>query len=225
MPWQILPVPSRGYLLVARVQGIPLRIHWSTPLGMLFFGRFAFVPGFWLGYLLLVGVHEAGHAWLARRMGLRPLGIEIHALGGQCRYAGDVVSAWQRAVIAWGGVLAQAALLALALVARLAPWPPGAVLDQLFDALTWTNVWLMGLNLLPLPPLDGAEAWPLFGLLRGKLARRREKAARSRLVRSARDVPGPLDVGAVDDAAVRETVRRALADAAKGARRGPRSGA
>ena len=29
-------------------RGIPLRVHWSAPLAALFFGRFEFVPVFWL---------------------------------------------------------------------------------------------------------------------------------------------------------------------------------
>lgn len=224
-----------GYLTVARWRGTPIRVHWSTPIGMLVFGRFALVPGFWLGYLLLVGLHEMGHAYLSHRVGLRAHSIEIHALGGQCRYGGYSVSPWQRAVVAWGGVLAQAILLAIALVAVLVvPVPPSAFSAELLSALTWTNVWLMMLNLMPIPPLDGAEAWKLPRLWRERRGRRAAREARDRIEvrvkaprarsadgarRSAPGDEGPLALGEVDEEAVRETVRRALADAAKESRR------
>ena len=204
-----------GYVTVARWKGTPIRVHWSTPIGMLVFGRFAFVPGFWLGYLLLVGLHELGHAYLSRRVGLEAHAIEIHALGGQCRYGGYSVSPWQRAVVAWGGVLAQAVLLVLAAMAVLVmPVPSSGFVAELLSALLWTNVYLIGLNLIPIAPLDGAEAWKLPRLWRERRARRAARAARDRV-----DVRVPLALGEVDEKAVRETVRRALADAAAESRR------
>ncbi|HVV86735.1 MAG TPA: hypothetical protein VHE35_26940 [Kofleriaceae bacterium] len=59
-------------------------------------------------------------------------------------------------------------------------------MQQLVGALTVGNVWLMAINLLPIPPLDGAEAWPLFPLLwrhvrDGRRRRRRARATRSTL--------------------------------------------
>jgi Zn-dependent protease len=45
---------------------------------------------------------------------------------------------------------------------------------QLVRAFTVTNAWLIALNLLPIPPLDGAEAWKLGKLIRD----RRRRAAR-----------------------------------------------
>jgi stage IV sporulation protein FB len=212
-----------GYLTVARWKGTPIRIHWSTPLGMLLFGRFQLVPGFWLGYLVIVGLHEMGHAHLSRRMGLRATSIEIHALGGQCRYGGASVSPWQRAVVAWGGVLAQAMLLVPAVLVSVLVSAPGDYGAQFLSALTWTNVWLMALNLMPIAPLDGAEAWRLPRLWRARRGRRGARAARERVeVRvppSRKPEGGPLALGEVDEAAVRETVRRALADAARDSKR------
>ncbi|MEZ4248025.1 MAG: hypothetical protein R3B99_07280 [Polyangiales bacterium] len=35
---------STGFWTIGRYRGIPIRLHWSIPLGALF-GRFAFVPG------------------------------------------------------------------------------------------------------------------------------------------------------------------------------------
>jgi len=34
------------------------------------------------------------------------------------------------------------------------------------EVFTRTNFWLMAFNLVPFPPLDGAEAWKIVGQLR-----------------------------------------------------------
>jgi hypothetical protein len=211
-----------GYVTVARWKGTPIRVHWTTPIGMLMFGGLRFAPGIWLGYLLIVCLHEMGHAWLSRRMGLEAMSIDIHAFGGLCRYGGSSISAWQRSVVAWGGVLAQAIILAIACVAIVVlPAPPIPFAADLLGALTWTNLVLIGLNLLPFPPLDGAEAWRIIGLARDRRKRAAMRNARSHVEARvpARDA---LEIGEVDEAAVRETVRRALADAARSTKRGER---
>ena len=67
-PGCILPaVFARGYLTLARFRGAPVRVHWSTPIGALFFTRFAFLPGAWLGFFLLLLLHELGHLLAAAR--------------------------------------------------------------------------------------------------------------------------------------------------------------
>ena len=43
---------STGYLTALRFRGIPVRFHWTMPLGALFAGRFEFVPGVWLGFVI-----------------------------------------------------------------------------------------------------------------------------------------------------------------------------
>jgi Zn-dependent protease len=88
--------------------------------------------------------------------------VDVHGLGGQCAYAG-LPTARQQAIIAWGGVIAQGALLVASLVVFGAlGWPGGGQLGELCHALTWTNASVAALNLLPIPPLDGADAWTLF---------------------------------------------------------------
>jgi hypothetical protein len=41
----------------------------------------------------------------------------------------------------------------------------------LAQVFTTTNLWIIGFNLLPIEPLDGARAWPLFPLLWRRLRR------------------------------------------------------
>lgn len=154
---------DQGYLTLFRIARIPVRAHWSVPLGLLLFSRLRIAPGVWLGFLLVILLHELGHAFLVRRYGLSVLGIDLSGLGGVCKYAGGP-SPWQTAVIAWGGVLAQAPLALAAFVA----WHFGVVVPrspftyELLDMLVWGNLWIAGFNLLPVGGLDGATAWPLL---------------------------------------------------------------
>jgi Zn-dependent protease len=154
-----------GYLHIGRFRGVPVRVHVLTPLGALFFSGFRFEPGAWLGFVLLVLVHEIGHALLVMRYGLGVSSIDLHAYGGATRWAGQA-SDHQRSVIAWGGVLAQAALFAATVAALGFLGPPRSLFGrELAYVFTTTNLWLMALNLIPFAPLDGAEAWKLAGEL------------------------------------------------------------
>ena len=152
---------DRGYLTLGRIHGIPIRAHWTMPLGALIFGGFRFAPAFWLGFFLLVLAHELGHAYFVRRYRHHVLAIEVTGFGGLCRWSG-YATPYERAVIAWGGVVAQGLILILA-VALLMVFGPVRSLwaAELAHVFTTTNLWLIGLNLLPFRPLDGAEAWPL----------------------------------------------------------------
>lgn len=179
---------SRGFLTVARIRGIPVRFHWTTPLCAFIAGRFDFVPGLWLGYLLLVLFHELGHAAVVRYHGHEVESIDVHGLGGLCRWSG-LATPIERATIAWGGVWAQMVIFAGAHIALAALGrPESSFVAQMAHAATSVNLWLMAINLIPLPPLDGVEAWTLFPLL---WARRRLKKMRppiTRLIAVPREV-------------------------------------
>ncbi len=167
----------RGWWIVAgRPFGMPLRLHLLLPLGLLFFGGLRWAPGAWLAFVLVVVVHELGHAWMARAVGARPTAIDVHPLGGACRYTG-ATSPFSRALVAWGGPLAQLLLLVAALVAFAAAGP---VLDQfsldLRHGLVAANAWMLLLNLLPIPPFDGAEAFKVVPLMAAARARARRSA-------------------------------------------------
>jgi Zn-dependent protease len=182
---------ERGYLRIGSVRGVPVRLHWTLPLGALVFSGFRFAPVFWFAFFFLVFIHELGHAVLVQRFGHRATSIEITGFGGLCRWNGHA-SALERAAIAWGGVAAQAALgLSTVLVLLVAGRPSHPALAELAYVFTWTNLWLVGINLLPFPPLDGAEAWKLPALarharigdaLRNLLPRRRQGRRADRAV-------------------------------------------
>lgn len=181
---------ERGYLRLFRLRGIPIRVHWTLPLGVLFFSGGRIAPGLWLGIVALIVLHELGHAFLVHRSGLVNLGIDITGFGGRCQWAGSPTPT-QRALIAWGGVLAQLALLAVTGLAVLVLGRPTTpFLADVVHAFVTTNLFLMAINLIPFRPLDGAEAWPLFGHLAKSWRRRREWKRRvTKAQKDARDAP------------------------------------
>ncbi len=145
-----------------RLRGAPVRLHWTIPVVGFLFSGFRFDPGFILGFVLLVMLHELGHALLVWRTGHRVTGIEVTGLGGLCHWSGNATP-FESSLIAWGGVLMQGALYAAVWIAlRFAGPPPSAFVWSLLTVFLGANLWLITLNLIPLPPLDGAEAWQIF---------------------------------------------------------------
>lgn len=170
---------SNGYLTLGRLAGVPVRVHWTLPLGAIFFSRFTWSPGFWLGFFLLILAHELGHAALVKLCKAHVVEVTVHGIGGECRYHGGV-SETQGSIIAWGGVLAQATLLVAALIVRATVGYPSAFVAQLLSVWIDSNLTLMAINLLPIAPLDGATAWKLPGLLRRRWQQRSQTRARAR---------------------------------------------
>jgi Zn-dependent protease len=148
----------------------------------------SWAPGAWLGFALLVLVHELGHAVMVRAHRFRVVGIDVHGMGGECQWAGPA-SERQAAAIAWGGVLAQLVVLFTTPIwgDRL-PQPAPPFATDLITAFTTTNVILIALNLLPVAPLDGATAWKILRV-RDLLPSRKEVDLRRR----ARAIQRELD--------------------------------
>ena len=148
-----------GYLQVASWKGTPIRLHWTLPLGALMFGGLS--PVFWVAFFGLVLLHEMGHALLVRRYGHQVLSLDVTGFGGLCRWRGRTTQ-HQKSVIAWGGVGAQAIVLAIAFATvTIFGYPQHWALRQITSVLIGTNALLIALNLLPMPPFDGADAWRL----------------------------------------------------------------
>lgn len=218
-----------GYVQVGSFRGAPIRLHWTVPILCVLVGGTRLAPGAWLAAFLVVLGHELGHAALAKRYKQDVIEVMIHALGGHCMYAGEQ-SPWQRSVIASGGVLAQLGMFLVA-SAWLAISPPAQsqfLMDALF-VFTQINVSIALFNLVPIPPLDGAEIWKLPGLYLARRRRRRgmksaqgalqtvvaKGAAKQEARASIPRIAAQSEPVAIDEAAVRETVRRALEEARK----------
>ncbi len=157
----------RGYWRLGRWWGVPIKLHFSILVAAVVLGGFRFQPGFLVAYPCLLLVHELGHAVLVRRLGHRVVGIEVTGLGGVCDWSGNATP-FEEAAIAWGGVLAQLVVL---IAAELCLWtspPTSRFAWEVAGTLTDTNLWLMAINLLPIPPLDGARAWGIIGAYRAR---------------------------------------------------------
>jgi Zn-dependent protease/predicted transcriptional regulator len=162
---------------IGRVLGVPLRIHWTVPLLVVFFGYSlgsqtlpAWIPeqsnatytvAGLAGALLLLGsllAHEAAHAITARRKGIPVQNITLWALGGMTEM-GKPRAAGAAFLVAVSGPLTSLAVGAAAFGAgvgldALSGWVvPAAVLVW----LGWVNFVLGVFNLLPAAPLDGGR--------------------------------------------------------------------
>ncbi len=190
---------------LGRIGGVPVRLHWSAIVGALFFSGFRLAPGAWLGFVLVILVHELGHAAVVKATRMRVHGVSVHGLGGECQWSGNATPL-QRAAIAWGGVWGQLALVAIVLpLAGLLAATMGAFGADLAYALTWGSLMLAALNLIPYGPLDGVEAWKLPRLLLERWRRLRSAGQRasSPTKRSSKEEISP-EVRAVMERIARE---------------------
>jgi Zn-dependent protease len=155
----------------------PIRLHWSLLLGAALFCALQPKPLLLLGYVGVLVAHVAGHALLLLGTRSAVSGVMLHGLGGELLGEGEVTPL-RRSLIALGGVLGQLALLCGALLAaHLLP-------PDLAEAFVRRNGIMLLLNLVPMRPLDGAQAWRLIPRLR---ARARASKLRGRIV--VREVP------------------------------------
>jgi hypothetical protein len=172
-----------GSVQLGRWWGIPVRFHWTLPIGMLVLTRGRFMPVAWASIASLVLVHELA----------RVESVQLNAFGGLCTYSGEVGDV-ESSIIAWGGVLAQAIVLVVtwALIALFGQ-PRDPNVAQVAFAFTEANLWMIGLNLLPVPPLDGHLAWRLpFRSLVRWLYRREVKRVRAAIRSFKREDPATV---------------------------------
>jgi Zn-dependent protease len=149
-----------------RLSGIPIRLHWSAVVFYmgLAIGSVWFGPGLaWLalGVAMVMLAHEAGHAAFARRLGYEVSEIQLFAFFGHCRHR-RAYSAFEEAVIAWGGIAGQLLLLApAALTLAMLGSTQYGPLNVLLIALSYFNAIVLAIHLIPTSTLDGAKAWRL----------------------------------------------------------------
>jgi hypothetical protein len=152
------------YLVVGKWNGAPVRVHLVAPVLALIMPGHPPTPGTVVGLGAVVLVHELGHALLVRQLGGVVQRIDVLPWGGECGYSG-IRSELHESMVAWGGVLAQFVVMVLA---QLFLWS-GAPLrtpfaEDFFWAISLANLMIAAVNLLPIPPLDGAKAWRLVVL-------------------------------------------------------------
>ncbi|MBN2800045.1 MAG: hypothetical protein JXX28_12950 [Deltaproteobacteria bacterium] len=101
-------------------------------------------------------VHELGHALVARSMGLGPVVIALHGMGGTTTHRAPD-RPYKTLLIALAGPAAGLALVPVAL-GLLMFSPEGIRLQDAAGALVWINVVWSLFNLLPIFPMDGGQA-------------------------------------------------------------------
>jgi Zn-dependent protease len=149
--------------------GVPVYIHWSVLIGLpvsivASHGIVGGVLGF-ASLLVLLLVHEAGHAFVARRLGLTVWEVRTYFLFGRC-YTEQTGCERDEVLVAWGGILGQLVLfLPFAGIAYLAyslRTTIPSVMNPVFIVFNGVNVAIAAVNLLPIPFLDGYMAWRIL---------------------------------------------------------------
>lgn len=170
----------KGSLHIASFAGIPVKIHWSFGLLLLYVtyeaSKNGFQPivllltiGFVLSLFFCVILHEFGHALMAKRFGVKTFDIIMTPIGGIARLermpegrgqefwvaiAGPVVNFIIVVVIALGFLIVNGEALPL-----LSPsfWDIQDETQNYFKVLLKANGYLGVFNLLPAFPMDGGR--------------------------------------------------------------------
>jgi stage IV sporulation protein FB len=156
--------------------GIPLRVHVTFPVILLFFGVEGWVRGDWrdamwgtlfvLVIFVCVILHELGHSLQARRYGVHVRDIVLLPIGGMARAERIPENPREEIAVAIAGPLVNFLIAGIIAFIR---WIGGAPLltgDGFFASLLIVNLALGLFNLIPAFPMDGGR------ILRGLLALR-----------------------------------------------------
>jgi Zn-dependent protease len=152
---------------VAQIGGVDVYIHWSIiAFGIVILAgvtQKATVTLFGMAsYLGLLILHESGHLIMARRRGYQVYSMALYPIFGLASFEAPD-SRVDRALIAWGGVLAQFVVAApLTLYLALVGYTPFEPLNAVLAILGGYSLLVATFNLLPVRPLDGSKAWDLI---------------------------------------------------------------
>ncbi len=120
-------------------------------------------------------VHELGHAFVARRMGLGPVKIVLHGFGGLTHFSKRPNNK-QGVIVSMAGPVAGLALGVVSWgLSRVVLGPESHVLSVIgFQFLIWINLFWSLFNLLPMYPLDGGQVlWHALALRMSSVKARR----------------------------------------------------
>lgn len=164
------PTPLHsGSMLLFRVAGISVSVHWSWLIVAYFMidrrsQSYASLAWNIAEYLALFGIvilHEFGHALACRQVGGKADSIVLWPLGG----VAFVAPPPRPGAVLWSiaaGPLVNVALvpvtIGVCILSRLAGWPDDYPnVARLVDSLAVINLVLLIFNLLPVYPLDGGQ--------------------------------------------------------------------
>jgi Zn-dependent protease len=168
----------KGSLVLGRFADIPIKVHWSFGLLLLFITYYiaehelSAIEGVWFFSLVLlmfcfVIMHEYGHALTARRYGVATKDIIISPIGGVARLTHIPKKALHELYIAFAGPAVNLVFLilfgAILLIAGKPLLPTSEVINPLthwsdyIGILFSINAALVAFNLIPAFPMDGGR--------------------------------------------------------------------
>jgi stage IV sporulation protein FB len=187
----------RSFWRLGKWRGIPISLHWSVFIGVVWFyfqTRSLSATAISLGaFVFLLLAHELGHAAVARLRHVQVYGIELFIFHGTCSHEAPY-DELDDVLIAWGGVAAQFVVLLVALNMDMlfaSSFYTHRLISPLLSVFIEANIVIMIVNLIPVAPLDGATAWralPLFARWVKRMPwmagvrKAREKSARGRRI-------------------------------------------
>jgi Zn-dependent protease len=162
---------SNRYLSLGSWKSIPVSLHWTVFLWLpWYYIQQKDLPGMmvsFVAFLALLASHEFGHAIAAKSRRVKVYAIKLYVMHGQCEHEEPYYEK-NDVFIAWGGVLAQMTILIVALASeRLVVFLPSLAYETvqaIFFTFINVNIVIIVINLIPVPPLDGAKAWRIFPL-------------------------------------------------------------
>ncbi len=180
---------ATGHIQIARVMGIPIRLHfsWIIVFGIVVWAlstsyfplrlpdpspAASWAKGCAAAFLLFVSIlgHELGHAVVGLRYGVRTRSITLYGFGGASQLETEPKDGRAEVWIAAAGPVASLALGGLFFLCALSPLlgPAGLAVAQY---LALVNLMLALFNLVPAFPMDGGRL--LRGALWGSLGKAR----------------------------------------------------
>ncbi len=179
---------DQNYWQLGRWRGVPVSMHWTVLIAFVWLYLF-----YWdllataigsVAFFALLVIHELGHVLVLRRRKIAVQEIRLYGIHGETSHA--YASPRDEVFIAWGGVIAQVAVLVLALAAAYgssvsASPLAAAIAGPVLFVLVKLNVLLIVVALLPIGPFDGRNAWAIVPMLRKSARRRRERAREQQL--------------------------------------------
>ena len=162
----------KGYIDIKflNIFGARVHIHWSVLLVMgVILGLSVKQPAsaaiLVCSYFGIILLHEAGHAYFAKRLGYRSFDVYLGVFHGLCRYEAPH-SKKDESIIAWGGVAAQFSIaIPLIVVAHFTSLSEVPGVGPVVVFLGYLSAIIAVINLAPTPALDGSKAWNLIPIL------------------------------------------------------------
>jgi hypothetical protein len=150
---------------------VPVHLHWSVLLGGLMpcvYVGFNIIEilFFTVAFILLVAIHEFGHAFAAKLLGLRVFEVQINVSGGHCRYEMPP-TIWKALLVTSGGIFAQVILLLIAMIyIAIFGYESSRVMNCFLLVFTFINFLMLIVNVIPAKVIaglstDGLVLWKL----------------------------------------------------------------